>query len=44
MKFLLTIENYDPSPEDLEELIADALDGCPAINEDQPSVVSVESA
>jgi hypothetical protein len=44
MKFILTIDNYDPSPEQMEELIADALDGCPAINEDQPIVVSVELA
>ena len=42
MRFELTIENYDPSPEQLEELIADALDGSPAIDETKPIVVGVE--
>ncbi len=42
LKFILTIENYDPSPEQLEEQIADALDGCPALDDAQPIVVSVE--
>jgi hypothetical protein len=44
MTFLLTIENYDPDCEQLQELIADALDGSPAYDEARTIDVIVEPA
>lgn len=42
-RFVLEIENSDISAEALEEMIADAMDGEPAVREG-PIVVSVEDA